>query len=172
MANNKMGLRRQTVQILLQDGSMEVDTRAVRVGRQLISGVLGGAALPVRKPTPSYVHKELNRAPTKRSSVHWETSDPVAPDQDSEFVLRDSFDIWDSARQGFDTEADAGRRFNRWLQGICAVLATICLLVAIGIASQGQNAAAQQQQQQQSPPQQQYQAPAPTPPLLLPPVRR
>ena len=132
--------RKETLQVLMRDGSMEVDTNAIKVGSQLVSNMMNGAALPVRKPTPTYVHKEVNRAPLQRSGVHFETVDPVPPDFDSAFVQRDAPEMWNAAKLDLDREIDSTRRLNNWLQGIAVVVSSIVLLASVGVASAGSQA--------------------------------
>ena len=135
--------KKETLQIMWKDGSLDVDPGAVKVASQMVSDPLGGLTLPVREPTDTYVHKELNRAPSKRSSVIFETADPIAPDFDSQFVLRDAPNIWEAAREGLDTEINSSRRFNQILQGIAVVVSSLCLIAALGVAfSASEHAAA------------------------------
>ena len=65
------GAQHQTLQILMADGSMEIDANAQKVGSQLLSDLMNGIAMPGREmPTPTYVHKETNRAPQQQDGVH------------------------------------------------------------------------------------------------------
>ena len=125
--------RKEILQVMMRDGSMEVDNGAIKVGAQLVSSILSGAALPVRPPTPSYVHKEVNRAPTKRSGVHFETVDPIPPDFDSQFVLRDAFDIWNAARLDLDREANDGKKMANFFQAVAVIVSSFLLIASLGM---------------------------------------
>lgn len=164
-----MALKRhhETVQILLTDGSMETDNAAIKVGSQLISSALGGAAMPVRRPTDTYVHRELNRAPIKRSSVHFETVDPPSPDFDSQFVLRDAYAIWNAARLDLDTEVDNKNRLNNIIQVIAVVASSLFMFASFGVAAMfadQRNQAEIQQELIRTQQQQQIQSLPPPPP--------
>lgn len=124
--------KKEILQIMMRDGSIEVDTGAIKIGAQLVSNsVLNGVALPVRQPTATYEHKEINRAPIKRRSVHFETVDPIAPDFDSQFTLRDSPNIWQASSLELDREQNDTNRTNNLLQGIAMVAASIGFLMAL-----------------------------------------
>ena len=121
------GIDYEILQILKSDGDMIEDSHARKVGGQLFSDKLGGIALPARSPTPTFVHKELNRSPIKRTSVHLETADPISPEKDSNFVLREAQAMWDSARQGLEVEnSDAKREAaTRWIALLGSGIAVI-----------------------------------------------
>ena len=120
---------RQRAHLLMSSGAIEIDGSARRVGSQLVSDVLGGVAVPGREhPTPSYVHRELYRAPAQQDGVHVETVTPIAVESDSQFLNYDAEQIWDAARNDMDTEKDSQRTWERRVQGI-ALLASIVIAV-------------------------------------------
>ena len=124
--------KKEILQILMRDGSIEVDTGAIKIGAQLVSNsLLNGVALPVRQPTATYEHKEINRAPIKRRSVHFETVDPIAPDFDSQFTLRDSPNIWQASSLELDREQNDSNRTNNLFQGIALLAASIGFLMSL-----------------------------------------
>ena len=159
---------KETLQIFMLDGSMEVDGGAVKVGSQLISPMMNGVALPQREPTITYVHRELHRAPIKRASVHVETVDPMPPDFDPQFVLRDAHAIWNAARNDLDREVDGSNRFQNILQAVAVVMASLGLLLSIALAmnaSEHKQLLAEERQQEQN------ERPVPAGPPSLPSVR-
>ena len=121
----------EVVQIFKEDGDRIEDSKGRKVGSHIFSDKLGGIALPSRAPTDTYVHRELNRSPIKRSSVILETADPVRPEQDSDFVLSQAQAMWDAARLGLELEDEStsSERALKWIAGV----ATTLLAVAAGL---------------------------------------
>ena len=118
---------RQRAHLLMSSGAIEIDGSARRVGSQLVSDVLGGVAVPGREhPTPSYVHRELYRAPAQQDGVHVETVTPIAVEADSQFLNYDAEQIWDAARNNMDTEKDSQQRWERRILGF-ALLASFLI---------------------------------------------
>ena len=164
------GTQHQTLQILMADGSMETDSNAQKVGSQLLSDLMHGIAMPGREmPTPTYVHKESNRAPQQQDGVHFETVSPMAVEFDSQFLNSDAWAMWDRARLDLDTEQDGARRRNAWLQGLfCAVCASVLIFSLFMLAASYKDSEAgtgDGQQGQQAAPTE----PTSTPKPILPP---
>ncbi len=127
--------QKQKLHVLMSDGSIEIDNRALKIGSQLVSDMLQGVAMPGRSmPTPSFVHKELNRAPAPQDGYHVETVDPVTVEKDSQFMAQDAKAMWDGARNGMDTETDAQRRHERWLMTLLAVVGAVFMFVCLAMA--------------------------------------
>ena len=117
----------------MKDASIEIDNKARKVGAQLVSDVLNGIAMPGRQmPTPSFVHKELNRAPTPQDGYHVETVDPPTVEMDSQFQAQDARAMWDGARNDMDTDTDAQRRWERMVMGFLGVVGAIFMFVCPG----------------------------------------
>ena len=124
------GGQTQRMHLLMSSGAIVIDGAARRVGSQIVSDELGGVAVPGREiPTPSYIHRELNRAPTQQDGVHVETVTPQPVEFDSQFLNEDAQQIWDGARNDLDTETDAQRRWERFVLGI-ALFASILVALA------------------------------------------
>ena len=162
------GAQHQTLQIMMADGSMETDSHAQKVGSQLLSDLMHGIAMPGREmPTPTYVHKESNRAPQQQDGVHFETVSPIAVEFDSQFLNSDAWAMWDRARLDLDTEQDSARRRNAWLQGLfCVVCGAVLIfsLFMLGAGAKDSSEAETGGGQQAGPTQ-----PAPTLQPILPP---
>ena len=160
------GAQHQTLQILMADGSMETDSNAQKVGSQLLSDLMHGIAMPGREmPTPTYVHKESNRAPQQQDGVHFETVSPMAVEYDSQFLNSDAWAMWDRARLDLDTEQDSARRRQAWLQGLfCAVCAVVLIFSLFVLAASNDSEEESGDGQQAAPTQ-----PTPTPKPILPP---
>ena len=160
------GSQHQTLQILMADGSMEIDPNAQKVGSQLLSDLMHGIAMPGREmPTPTYVHKESNRAPQQQDGVHFETVSPMAVEYDSQFLNSDAWAMWDRARLDLDTEQDSARRRQAWLQGLfCAVCAVVLIFSLFVLAASNDSEEESGDGQQAAPTQ-----PTPTPKPILPP---
>ena len=160
------GAQHQTLQILMADGSMEIDSNAQKVGSQLLSDLMHGIAMPGREmPTPTYVHKETNRAPQQQDGVHFETVSPMAVEYDSQFLNSDAWAMWDRARLDLDTEQDTARRRNAWLQALfCAVCAIVLVFSLFMLAASNDSEEASGGGQQAAPTE-----PTPTPKPILPP---
>ena len=161
------GAQRQTLQILMSDGSMETDSNAQKVGSQLLSDLMHGIAMPGREmPTPTYVHKESNRAPQQQDGVHFETVSPMAVEYDSQFLNSDAWAMWDRARLDLDTEHDSARRRQAWLQGLfCAVCAAVLIFSLFMLGASNKDSEAESGGGQQAVPTQ----PVPTLQPILPP---
>ncbi len=164
MARKARG-QRQTVQMLMSDGSMEVGV-GTKVGSQLISDVLNGVAMTGRQmPTDTFIHKELNRAPHKADGVHFETENPMAVENDSQFLQVDAWAMWDGARLDLDSERDGQRRFENILKGVACAVATIFLFFSMSMFSvlnnSGEETGTQTQGAQQAVP-----TPTPAPPVI------
>ena len=161
------GAQHQTLQILMADGSMEIDANAQKVGSQLLSDLMNGIAMPGREmPTPTYVHKETNRAPQQQDGVHFETVSPMAVEYDSQFLNSDAWAMWDRARLDLDTEQDTARRRNAWLQALfCAVCAIVLVFSLFMLAASNKDAEEGNGGDQQAAPTE----PTPTPKPILPP---
>ena len=161
------GAQHQTLQILMADGSMETDSNAQKVGSQLLSDLMHGIAMPGREmPTPTYVHKETNRAPQQQDGVHFETVSPVAVEYDSQFLNSDAWAMWDRARLDLDTEQDSARRRNAWLQGLfCAVCAVVLVFSLFMLGASNNDAEEETGDGQPAAPTE----PTPTPKPILPP---
>ena len=114
--------QKQRMHLMMSSGAIVVDGSARRIGSQLVSDQLRGIAVPGREiPTPSYIHRELNRAPAQYDGVHVETVTPVPVEFDSQFLNEDAEQIWDGARNDMDTESDAQRRWERRILAIALV---------------------------------------------------
>ena len=164
----KQRAQHQTVQMLMSDGSMEIGS-ATKVGSQLISDVLNGVAMPGREmPTPTFIHKELNRAPHKSDGVHFETENPIAVERDSQFLQVDAWSMWDGARLDLDSEKDGQRRLENILKGMACVVATIYLIFSMSMFSVLNNSNSTQQTTEQN----QSSQPAPTPTPVAPIIPR
>ena len=152
--------QRQRLKLFVADGSMEEDGSARKVGAQIISDVANGVALPGRQlPSPVYVHRELNRAPTQQDGEHVETVNPIPAEMDSQFVNFDAQAMWDGARLDLDSEKDENRRHTQWLQWLFFAGGMMFLVFAMFMFSHASDARAEEEEQRQ----QQQQAPAPTP---------
>ena len=159
MARKARG-QRQTVQMLMSDGSMEAGI-GTKVGSQLICDVLNGVAMPGRQmPTDTFIHKELNRAPHKADGVHFETENPIAVENDSQFLQVDAWAMWDGARLDLDSERDGQRRFENILKGVACVVATSFLFFSMSMFSVLNNSESQADTETQNT---QQVAPTPTP---------
>ena len=102
--------QKQRLHLMMSSGAIVIDGNARRIGSQLISDQLGGIAVPGReKPTPSYIHRELNRAPAQYDGVQVETVTPVPVEYDTQYLNDDAEQIWDGARNDMDTENDTQR---------------------------------------------------------------
>ena len=131
----KRNYQQQKLHLLMKDASIENDNSARKVGAQLVSDVLNGVAMPCRQmPTPSFVHKELYRAPTPQEGYHVETVDPTTVEMDSQFQSQDARAMWDGARNDMDTESDASRRFERMVMSFLGVVGAIFMFVSLGMA--------------------------------------
>ena len=160
--------QKQKLHALMSDGSIEVDNNAQKIGAQLVSDMLQGVAMPGRRmPTPSFVHKELNRAPSPQDGYHVETVDPVTVGKDSQLQAQDARAMWDGARNDMDTESDSQRRFEQWLMSLFAVVGAVFMFVAVGMAFQV-NDAGEADAEQQRQPVQATPVPTPTPLPILP----
>ena len=158
----------QTLQLLMSDGAMEVDPAARKVGSQLVSDILNGIAMPGRQmPTPTYVHRELNRTPIQQDGVHFETVNPAPVERDSEFLNSDAAAMWDGARLDLDSEVDESRRFHTWLQALVVVVSVLFLVFA-GFAYSHSNELKSQAEEegQQNAPGATAPTPTPLPPIL------
>ena len=133
----KRRYQKQKLHVLMKDGSLEVDNAALKIGSQISSDILQGVAMPGRQmPTPSFVHKELNRAPSPQDGYHVETVDPVTVEMDSQFQAQDARAMWDSSRNGMDTETDTQRRFEQKLMAGFALVGAVFLFLSVGMAFQ------------------------------------
>ena len=155
-------MQKQKLHVLMMDGSIEVDNGALKIGSQLVSDMLQGVAMPGRQlPTPSFVHKELNRAPAPQDGYHVETVDPITVEHDSQFQAQDARAMWDGARNGQHTETDAQNRFERRIMLFLGFIGAIYMLLCVGMAfSTNDNAEADRQDQQRQ--QGVYVTPTPT----------
>ena len=161
----KPGGQRQTVQMLMSDGSMEIGV-GIKVGSQLISDMLNGVAMPGRQmPTDTFIHKELNRVPHKADGVHFETENPIAVEMESQFLQVDAWSMWDGARLDLDSERDGQRRFENILKGAACVMATIFLLFAMSMFSVLNGSDAEESKETQNA-QQAAPTPTPAPPVI------
>ena len=158
---------RQRAHLLMSSGAIEIDGGARRVGSQLVSDVLGGVAVPGREhPTPSYVHRELNRAPAQQDGVHVETVTPIAVEADSQFLNYDAEQIWDAARNNMDTEKDSQMRWERRILGFALLASFVIALLGLWLLS----TTTDEETQEQRPAEvvQPVVEPTPTPPPILP----
>ncbi len=161
--------QKQKLHALMSDGSIEVDNNAQKIGAQLVSDMLQGVAMPGRRmPTPSFVHKELNRAPAPQDGYHVETVDPVTVGKDSQLQAQDARAMWDGARNDMDTESDKQRRFEQWLMTVFAIVGAVFMFAAVGMAFQVSDAAADAEQEQRNQVVIPTPAPTPTPLPILP----
>ena len=129
--------QKEKLHALMKDGSVEIDNNARKIGSQVVSDILQGVALPGRQlPTPSFVHKELNRAPAPQDGYHVETVDPITVEMDSQFQAQDARAMWDGARNGQHTEADAQSRFERRMMGLFALVGALFMFLSVGMAFQ------------------------------------
>ena len=129
--------QKQKLHVLISDGSIEVDNGALKIGSQLVSDMLQGVAMPGRRmPTPSFVHKELNRAPSPQDGYHVETVDPITVGKDSQLQAQDARAMWDGARNDMDTESDSQRRFEQWLMTLFAIVGAVFMFMCVGMAFQ------------------------------------
>ena len=127
MRRNKQ--QSQRVQMLIKDGSMQVDPKAQMVGSQLISDIMKGITMPVREmPTPTFVHLELNRAPVQEDGVHFETVDSIPAEWDSQFLNADAHALWDGTRLNLDSEQDDDRRRNNFLKTLACIVTSLTLI--------------------------------------------
>ena len=132
----RKGGQTQRMHLLMSSGAIVIDGGARRVGSQLVSDELGGVAVPGREiPTPSYIHRELNRAPTQQDGVHVETVTPQPVEFDSQFLNEDAQQIWDGARNDMDTETDAQRRWERFVLAIALFAAILVALAGMWLFS-------------------------------------
>ena len=130
------GGQTQRMHLLMSSGAIVIDGAARRVGSQIVSDELGGVAVPGREiPTPSYIHRELNRAPTQQDGVHVETVTPIPVEFDSQFLNEDAQQIWDGARNDMDTETDSQRRWERFVLGIALFASILVALVGMWLFS-------------------------------------
>lgn len=124
--------QKQRMHLMMSSGAIIVDGSARRIGSQLVSDQLRGIAVPGREiPTPSYIHRELNRAPAQYDGVHVETVTPVPVEFDSQFLNEDAEQIWDGARNDMDTESDAQRRWERRILAIALVASILIALIGL-----------------------------------------
>lgn len=128
-------MQKQKLHVLMMDGSIEVDNGALKIGAQLVSDMLQGVAMPGRQlPTPSFVHKELNRAPAPQDGYHVETVDPITVEHDSQFQAQDARAMWDGARNGQHSETDAQNRFERRIMLLLGFVGAVYMLLCVGMA--------------------------------------
>ena len=129
----------EVVQIFKEDGDRIEDSKGRKVGSHIFSDKLGGIALPSRAPTDTYIHRELNRSPIKRSSVILETADPQRPEQDSDFVLSQAQAMWDAARLGLELEDESTstERALKWLAGIATTMLALAACMYLVYVNEG-----------------------------------
>ncbi len=162
-------LQKQKLHVLMKDGSIEIDNGALKIGSQVSSDILQGVAMPGRQlPTPSFVHKELNRAPAPQDGYHVETVDPITVEHDSQFQAQDARAMWDGARNGQHTETDAQNRFERRLMMILALIGAIYMLVCVGMAFSINDDGEAEEQEQRDRTVHPTPVPTPTPAPILP----
>ena len=163
------GDQKQRMHLLMSSGAIIVDGNARRIGSQLVSDQLRGIAVPGRDiPTPSFIHRELNRAPAQYDGVHVETVTPIPVESDSQFLNEDAEQIWDGARNDMDTETDSQRRWERRILAIALVASILVALVGMWLLSTSEDEEVENSQQtgtQQVAP---TVMPTPTPAPILP----
>ena len=162
---------RQSLQLLVSDGSMEFDGRARKVASQLISDIEQGIAMPGRKmATPTYIHRELNRAPAKHDGVHFETVDPITVEYDSQFLNHDAVAVWDLARTDLGSEGDDQRRHMNWMQWVFFAAACCVMVFAMFMFAHASEREAEAEAQQAN--EAQKAAPKATPTPVIPVIPR
>ena len=130
---------KQKIHLLMKSGALIID-EARRVGSQLISDQLNGVAMPGRDmPTPSFVHRELNRAPAPEDSVDVHSVNPVSVEHDSQFLNEDARQIWDAGRTNMETETDAQKRHERWIMAFIVIACAAFMFVSVGMAFQARD---------------------------------
>lgn len=160
--------QKQKLHVLISDGSIEVDNGALKIGSQLVSDMLQGVAMPGRRmPTPSFVHKELNRAPSPQDGYHVETVDPITVGKDSQLQAQDARAMWDGARNDMDTESDSQRRFEQWLMTLFAIVGAVFMFMSVAMAFQAQDDG-ETEDDQRNQAVQATPVPSPTPAPILP----
>ena len=161
--------QKQRMHLLMNSGSIVIDAGARRIGSQLISDELGGVAVPGREiPTPSFIHRELYRAPAQYDGVHVETVTPIPVEFDSQYLNEDAEQIWDGARNDMDTETDSQRRWERRILAIALVASILVALVGMWLLSTSQDDEEEQSQQTGTHQVAPTQVPTPTPAPILP----
>ena len=130
----KIQIEREPVQIKELGGGLHEDPRAIRVGSQFVSNIMGGVMGPLGEPTPTFEHRQVNRAPEPTGDTYFYDYDCIPAEADSQFVLVDSFEIWDAARQGLDMEQDGEKKRLNIIKAFAAVCCTLFLFVMTGWA--------------------------------------
>lgn len=160
--------QKRRLHMLMSDASLEVDNNAAIIGSQVSSDVLDGIAAPGRLlPTPSFIHRELYRAPAPSDDVQVESANIAPVEMDSQFLNVDAPQMWDGARLQLEHENDSEVTFKRWLLAVTTVVCSVFLMVSVAMAFQsgGDEPTTDQSQNPAPAP---TAAPTPTPAPILP----
>lgn len=146
-------MRGQKVKFFMNNRSILSDQKATEQGGQVITELLGGAAIPVRQPTGAWQFRANNRAPSKIGSEHIETVDPVAHQMDPWFLSWGAKAIWESAYEGLGAAEKKSADFlqNRWTNIIVAVAGICFAFAALGISQVGNGPETREEPQRAAP---------------------